>query len=53
MTERIVFVGENGCGREYLIEWFPGTEAEVLYVSTRDRGDRTWGPPVECVKVDR
>ena len=52
MTERLAFTGEAEDGTQVLVEWFPSADAEVVYVSMRGRGDRTWSPPTECVRTD-
>jgi hypothetical protein len=52
MTERIVFVGEDGGGRQTMIEWYPADDAEVVLVSTRRSSFARWSRPVECAKTD-
>jgi hypothetical protein len=50
MSDRIVFTGEAVDGTQVLVEWFPGDDAEVVYVSTRPSSYARWSAPVECVK---
>jgi hypothetical protein len=49
---RLVFTGEGDAGRQVMVEWWPGDDAEVLYVSTRPSPFARWSPPVECTKQE-
>jgi hypothetical protein len=51
MSERLVFVGEAGDGRQVRVEWYPA-EPEVVIVTDRPSGFARWSPPIECTTED-